>query len=101
MYFEIFILIIGLFCWVHKFQLGEGEFKTKIPFGLITVIINIFQTIEMRFQGCPFGLIWFKKWMVQKMKVKNVKANQVVRSAQRGEFYGSLVLRHLPLLLTC
>lgn len=57
MYFEIFILIIGLFCWVHKFQLGEGEFKTKIPFGLITVIINIFQTIEMRFQGCPFGLI--------------------------------------------
>lgn len=35
------------------------------------------------------------------MKVKNVKANQVVRSAQRAEFHGSLVLRHLPLLLTC
>lgn len=62
MYFEILVLIIkDRFTIFINFNLEGGEFKTKIPFGLITLIINIFQTIQMYFHGCPFGLIWFKK----------------------------------------
>lgn len=62
MYFEIIILIIkDCFARFINFNLEGENFKTKIPFGLITVIINIFQTVQIHFQGCPFGLIWVKK----------------------------------------
>lgn len=62
MYFEISVLIVrDFFTGFINFSLDGGEFKTKIPVGLITLIINVFQTIQMYFQGCPFGLIWFRK----------------------------------------
>lgn len=62
MYFEILVLTIrDCFIRFINFSLDGAEFKTKIPVGLITLIINAFQTILMYFQGCPFGLIWFRK----------------------------------------
>lgn len=62
MYFEILVLIIGdCFTRFINFSLDGGEFETKIPVGLITLIINVFQAIQMYFQGCPFGLIWCRK----------------------------------------
>lgn len=42
----------------------EGGFKTKRPFGLITLIINIFQTIQKYFKGVLLGLLDSKTWMV-------------------------------------